>query len=184
MTRYEILSSELSATKNCNCLLNKRIVKLEKNAVKNAQYHRHESLEINPVSTSISNEVLEHNIYKALSLTVHKVKPNDLQACHRLKKEDTVIVKFKCRKQERSVLIDRKNLHNKPDVLNQLKFSSRLFISESMCHENHQLADKCRQLKNVCKIYSTWFWNNTVNVKLDETRKPVKIHQIIDIETS
>ena len=35
-----------------------------------------------------------------------------------------------------------------------------------MCHENHQLAYKCRQLKNAGKIHSTWFWNNVVNVKL------------------
>ena len=36
---------------------------------------------------SISDEELELNIYKAFSLTAHGVEPNQLQACHRLKKK-------------------------------------------------------------------------------------------------
>ena len=97
-------------------------------------------------------------------------------------KKDTVIVKFKCRKQKRSILINRKNLRNKSDVLTQLNFSARLFVLESMCHENHQLSYKCRQLKNAGKIHSTWFWNNSVNVKLNERTQPTKIYHVIDIE--
>ena len=57
------------------------------------------------------DHVLESSLCKALSLTGHEVKPDDLQACYRLKKKDTLIVKFKCRKQKRNVLINRKNLH-------------------------------------------------------------------------
>ena len=81
--------------------------------VKNAQYHCWESIDINPVPASISDEVLESNICKALSLTGHEVKPNK-------KKKDTVIAIFICRKQKRSILINRKNLRNKSDVLTQL----------------------------------------------------------------
>ena len=55
----------------------------------NAQHHRRESLELNTVPISVSNEVPESSICKALSLTSHKFKPNDLQACHRLKKKYT-----------------------------------------------------------------------------------------------
>ena len=181
LRRYEILSSELTVSKNCNRLLGERIVQLERNAVNNAQYHRRESLEINPVPASIDDDVLESSVWRALSLTSHEVKPDDLQACHCLKKKDTVIIKFKCRKQRRSILINRKNLRNKSDGLTQLNFSGRLFVSESLCHENHQLSYKCRQFKNAGKIYSTWFWNNSVNVKLNEKSQSTKIHHVIDI---
>ena len=92
LRRHEILSSELTVSKNCNHLLSERIVQLEKNAVNNAQYHRRESLEINPVPASIDDDVLESSVCRALSLTSHEVKPDDLQACHRLKKKDTVII--------------------------------------------------------------------------------------------
>ena len=87
LRQYEILSSELTASKNCNHLLSERIIQLERNAVNNAQYHCHKSLEINPVPTSIDDDVLESSIRRALSLTSHEVKPYDLQACHRLKKK-------------------------------------------------------------------------------------------------
>ena len=99
-----------------------------------------------------------------------------------MKKKESVIVKFKCRKLKRRVLVNRKNLRNKSEDRRKLKFSSKLFISESMCHENHQLAYKCRQVKNAWKIHSTWFWNNAVHVKLSERSNPVKIFHIIDIE--
>ena len=139
-------------------------------------------MDINPVPASIGDDVLESSVCRASSLTGHEVKPDDLQACHRLKKKDTVIVKFKCRKQRRSILTNRKNLRNKSDGLTRLHFSGRLFVSESMCHENHQLSYKCRQLKNAGKIHSTWFWNNSVIVKLDERSQPTNINHVIDIE--
>ena len=98
LRRFEVVSSDLAITRNCNRLLTKRVVQLESNAVTNAQYHRRESVEVNPIPPSISDEELELNICEALSLTGNEVKPNDLQACHRLKKKESVIVKFKCRK--------------------------------------------------------------------------------------
>ena len=98
------------------------------------------------------------------------------------KKKNTVIVKFKCRKQKHSTLVNRKNLRNKSDVLTRLHFSGRLFVSESMCHENRQLSYKNRQLENAGKIHSTWFLNNPVNVKPNERSQPTKIHHVVDIE--
>ena len=117
-------------------------------------------MEVNPVPPSIGDEELKLNICEALSLTGHEVKPDNLQVCHRLKKKESIIVKFKCRKLKRRGLVNRKNLRNKSEDLRQLKFSGKVFISESMCHKNHQLAYKCRKLKNEGKIHSTWFWNN------------------------
>ena len=35
---YEILNSELTVSKNCNCLLTERIVRWERKAVRNSQY--------------------------------------------------------------------------------------------------------------------------------------------------
>ena len=68
--RFEILPSELAVSKNCNRLLSERIIQLERNAFNNAQYHRRESIEMNPVPASISNEELKDNVCKALSLSL------------------------------------------------------------------------------------------------------------------
>ena len=110
LRRFEVVSSDLAITRNCNRLLTERVVQLERNVVINAQYHQQKLVEVNPVPPSISDEELELNICKALSLTGHEVKPNNLQACHRLKKKVSVIVKFKCRKLKQQVLVNQKNL--------------------------------------------------------------------------
>ena len=93
-----------------------------------------------------------------------------------------MIAKFKSRKLKQKIFIDRKNLCDNSENLSQLKFTGKLFISVSMCHEKHQLAYKCRQLKNAGKIHPMWFWNNVINVKLNERNQPAKIYHIIDIK--
>ena len=107
-------------SKNCIRLFSERIFQLERNMLKNAQCHRRELLGINPVPTSINNDVLEGCVCKALSLSGHDVILDNLQACHHLKKKYTVSVKLKCRTQKRNILINRKNL-----LINQM-FSPNL----------------------------------------------------------
>ena len=53
-----------------------------KNAVSNSQYHRRETLVLNPVPQGIDDNVLEDEICKALTLTGLEVVPKDLHACH------------------------------------------------------------------------------------------------------
>ena len=120
---------------------------MERNAVTNSQNSRRKTIELNPVPAEIYEDVLEESICKALSLTGVNVVFEDLQACHRMKRSDRVIVKFKCRKQRQSLMYKRKNLGTKSQELTNLKFSGRLFVSESMSHENQQLVYKCQQLK-------------------------------------
>ena len=66
LRRFEVVSSDLAITRNCNRLLTERVVQLERNAVTNAQYHRRESVEVNPIPPSISDEELELNICEVL----------------------------------------------------------------------------------------------------------------------
>ena len=85
LRRFEVVSSDLAITRNCNRLLTERVVQLERNVVTNAQHHQQKLVEVNPVPPSISDEELELNICKALTLSGHEIKPNNLQACHCLK---------------------------------------------------------------------------------------------------
>ena len=48
LRRFEVVPSNLDITRNCNRLLTKRVVQLEKNAVTNAPYHLRELVEVNP----------------------------------------------------------------------------------------------------------------------------------------
>ena len=131
-SEYDNVYSELQQCKSYNSHLLTRIIQLEHNAVTNSQYSRRETIELNPVPAEIHEDVLEDSICKALPLTGVNVVPEDLQACHQMKRSDRVTVKFKCRKQKQSFIYKRKNLGTKSEELTNLKFSGRLFVSESM----------------------------------------------------
>ena len=171
-----MVNSNLLITRCCNDLLLERITQLEHNNLNNAQYNRRETLEINPVPSDIADDVLEQ------SLKGTSIEPDNLQACHHMRKMDCIIIKFKCRKQKHCVFLNHKTLQNKSFNLTQLKFSGKLFVNDSMCHENHQLAYKCCQLKSACKIHSTWFYNSTLHIKLVENSPIHKIFHPTDIE--
>ena len=181
-SKYDKVYSELQQCKSCNSHLLTRIIQLERNAVSNSQYSRRETIELNPAPVKIHEDVLEESICKALPLTGVNVVPEDLQACYRMKRSDRAIMKFKCCKQKQSLIYKRKNLGTKSQELTNLKFSGRHFVSESMSHENQQLAYKCRQLKTARKIHSTWFFNNVINIKLTEHGRIHKIFHVTDIE--
>ena len=138
--------------KNCNTLLHQLIIQLERNVVKNTQYHRRESLKVNPVSRDIGDNVVKETVCRAISLTGLELTPDDFHACHRLKNRKRKILKFKDRKLKHSIQINKKVLQQKSLELSQLKFSGKFFINESMRYENQQLAYRYRQLKNSKKI--------------------------------
>ena len=65
-----------------------QIIQQERNAVTNSQYSRRETIELNPVTAEIYEDVLQDSICKTLSLIVVNVAPEDLQACHQMKRSD------------------------------------------------------------------------------------------------
>ena len=97
-------------------------------------------IEINPVPEYIQDMQLEESICQVLSLTGTPVSAGELEACHRMRRRDRVIVKFSSRKKRNDVIFKKKSLNGKPDELKSFGFmSEKLFISDSMLHANHQL---------------------------------------------
>ena len=93
--KYEMSNSNLSVTRRYNDLLLECITQLERNNLNNAQYNRRETLTINPVPSDIADNVLEPSVCQVLSLTGISVEPDDLQACHHMRKKDPTIIKFR-----------------------------------------------------------------------------------------
>ena len=82
VSKYDKVNSELQQCKKINSHLLTRVVQLGRNAVASSQYSRRETIELNPVAADITEDALEENVCKALSLTGVNVVPNDLPACH------------------------------------------------------------------------------------------------------
>ena len=114
-SKYDKVCSELQQCKSFNSHLLTRIIQLEHNTVTNSQCSRRETIELNPVPAEIHEDVLEKSICKVLSLTGVNVVPEDLHACHRMKRSNRVTLKFKCRKQKQSLIYKRKNLATKSE---------------------------------------------------------------------
>ena len=170
---------ELQISKTCNSLLCKQIIDLEQSSLDNAQHLRKEMIKISPVPLEVSNNEFEGLACKVLPLTENEVYPDDLEAYHRLKKKENFIIKFKSKKLKYKVINNRKIMKNKSKELNELKFSNNLYISESMCAGNHSLFFKCRKLKKARKIFNTWFFNNAINVQLNQNGE---IHKVFHTE--
>ena len=152
--KYNELHLELQVSINCSNLLRNRVIELEKNAISTAQYVRREIIEISPVLGSISDRNLEEQVCKALSLTGINVEHKDLHACQRMKRRGRVILKFKDRKFRYQVMANRKKLIEKKNELKELHFDESLYLSDSMCTENHHLFYKCRQLKYAKRVHA------------------------------
>ena len=120
--KHEELKSDLFIIKNCNTLLHQLIIQLERNAVKNTQYHRRESLKVNPVSRDIVDNVAEETVCRAISLTGLELTLDNFHACHRLKNRKIKILKFEDRKLKHSIQINKKVLQEKSLELSHLNF--------------------------------------------------------------
>ena len=48
-----------------------------------------------------------------------------------------------------------------------------------MCAGNHSLFFKCHKSKKARKIFNTWFFNNAINVQLNQNKE---IHKVLHIE--
>ena len=77
-----------------------------------------------------------------------------------------MILKFKDRKLRHQVMANRKKLMEKKNELKELHFEESLYLSDSMCTENHNFFYKCSQLKRNKRIHACWFFSNVINVQL------------------
>ena len=66
--------------------------------------------------------------------------------------------------------------------LQALQLGQLLFINDNMCSENQALFYKCCKLKNLGRLSAVWFFNNRLNVKIEENGPISKIYHISDLE--
>ena len=183
LEKFVRVESELEVSKTHTKLLSKQIETLQRNALDSSQYLRRELIEINPVPEDIQDTQLDKSICQALSLTGTPVSTGDLEAHHRIRRRDQVIVKFSSRKKRNDVIFKKKSLNGKSDELKNLGFTSmKLFTNDLMCHENHQLFYRYWQLKRRGFLHSAWFFSNCICIKVGKNSDATKIKHVCNIE--
>jgi len=167
------LESELFVSKNVNSHLVTQLEYVKRKCASNEQYSRRECIEIVGLPSSIDNDILEDEVVNLLNEIDVPVSKDSFQACHKLKKKDRIIVKFKNRK---DCLLTLKN----KKTLNEFDFSSKynvkkLYINESLCGYYRGLWNKCKKLLNAKLISSFFVSNGNVKIRLNEHGNAITI---------
>ena len=124
---------DVAFVKNVNEKLVNQLIETERQCWANAQYSRHEYLEVVGIPTSIPNDTLEANISKVFDKLGAHVEGKDIQTCHCLKDNDRVIIRFSNRKDSLQVLCVKKDLKSLDPTELNFPESMRIFINEILC---------------------------------------------------
>jgi len=108
LTKIDSLEEELRSSKLENQALTKRIINLEKQVWKNAQYSRRQCVEI----VGLPEDSTEATVCKLFQKVGAKIDSKKLEACHPLPSDDKnkLIVKFASRKDAELVLKNKSKL--------------------------------------------------------------------------
>ena len=176
------VEADVAIVKNVNEKLVNQLIKTERQCWASAQYSRRECLEVVGIPTSITNDSLEANITKVFDkLGVH-VEGKDIQACHRLKNNDRVIIKLSNRKDSLQVLRVKKDLKSLDPTELDFPEGTRIFINESLCAYYRGLWNKCKKLKGMDKLHVFFVSNGTIKVKILENDRASPIAHAPDLK--
>ena len=178
----KLVSENEKLTKRCDDLeiinnrLVNRVVNVEKNHWQGVQYSRRNNLELFGIPTNVSQEKLEDCVIQILRSIEVEVKPEDIEACHRLdygKNEDKdqpkrTIVKFVNRKICDSSMKNRKKLKETDKTELGFNEESPIYINHNLCPYYRSLFGKCRFLQRKRLIHSCWTFNGTVTLRIKE----------------
>lgn len=157
--RLSELESRISISANTSSLLSNRVKTLEKELLASQQYSRRECIEIDGIDLSIKNDELESSVQKILGDINVKISVDvDIQACHRIGKKGTVIVKFSNRKTVGSVLKNKSKLRQQKGNVT--------YINESLCAMNRKIRGCCNALRKQGLIGQIQTRNGMVMIRI------------------
>ena len=109
--KLDLVESSLVVTKTVNDNLLNRITKLERSLYAQEQYSRRECLEIVDIPISADDRNLQSAVCNIINKIDVPFGPEDLEDCHRIK-GDRTIVKFSSRRKSSEVLREKKKIKN------------------------------------------------------------------------
>ena len=119
----------------------------------NVQYSRRKCCEVVGIPDIAQNNMLEDKVLTIFKKIGSEVSPRDIEACHRLKKDnDRVIVKFSRRKDCEQIMSVKKDLKHLKMQEVGLPGNRSIFINTSLCPYYHTLWSKCKRLHDLDKM--------------------------------
>ena len=124
---FKHMDSELSAGKNVNHLLSKRLVDME------IKWSRRECLELVGIPLSVKDDDLEKVFTKNFNKVGINITERDMQAFHRIREEGRTFIKLSNRKDSQAVLKVKRGLNNL--TMNDFGFEedNKIYVNEILC---------------------------------------------------
>jgi hypothetical protein len=159
--KVEVLESGFSLAENTSKLLKEHIFSLEKRQLAVEQYSRRECLEFVGINNNVPDDALEKAVCDVLKeVGVFSNPKVDLQACHRIGKQGTVITKFTNRKMVTNIMLNKNKLKG--------RVNGKMYINESLCQLNRKIRGACNSLlkqKRLNKLRSRY---GMVSIQINE----------------
>ena len=108
------------------------------------------------------------------------VKPDDIEACHRLYNDKKTMVKFSKRKVCQQVLRVKKELKNIDSSEFDFPEGTAIFINESLCSYYKMLWNKCKKLREKKLIYTYFTSNENIRYRIRENGNVNTVTHITD----
>ena len=103
---------QLLVTKNVNSLLQQRVIDLERQCWTNAHYSRRECLEVAGIPEPAKQNELEDKVLRIFKKVGCDISCDNNEACHRVGRDNNVIIKFSKRKDCQQIFSVKKDLRN------------------------------------------------------------------------
>ena len=105
-----------------------------------------------------------------------EVSPRDIEACHRIKKDNNrVIIKFLRRKDCEQIMSVKKDLNHLKMQEVGLPGNRSIFINISLCPYYRILWSKCKIFHDLGEIRNYYISSGTSKVIISENRNPISI---------
>ena len=180
--KFTTLESQLLITKNVNSLLQERVIDLERQCWANAQYSRRECLEVSGIPYIIKQDELENKVLTIFKKVGCDIKNENIEACHRVRRQNNVIIKFSKWKDRQQVYSVKKDLGKLDMKEVDLTEGTQVYINQSLCPYYKSLWSKSKKLCTLGKIHSFFISNSTIKLKLQENSVPVAITHNSDFQ--
>ena len=153
--RMAQVESSLVVTKTVNNELSKRVTSLDV-TTSQEQYSRRECLEVVGIPSFVDDKNLQSTVCSILGDIDVVCDSNNIEDCHRIK-GDRTIIEFSSRRKSSEVLNKKKKLKNLDIEKYGINDGSRIYINESLCPYYRGLLGKCKGLwqdKVVASFYT------------------------------
>ena len=105
----------------------------------------------------------------------------DIQACHRLKDKDRIIVKFTNRKDCLRILRVKRQLKGLYPAVVDLPEGTKIFVNESLCP--YYRGNKFKKLKDEQKIHQYYAINGLTRLRIEEYAQAKIITHMDDLQS-